>query len=257
MMTIDNIKLLKKIISLQFAVIEGCSLKAILDKETPFFIEESGANAIAVCIENEERVEIELILEEKDKFLGLLSKYKLEAKHMELNKFMQQCTSHFTKSHEYVQIETLHDIFDGNLSKKKTVLFEKEMEFDKALLYPMHNKSAKKIGLIIYLFSESAQNKSADLLQLTELFSLLIRPFYDEKRHLLRAKCVQIDEQMQRLTEKEKQVAQRVLLGKPYKVIAEELGVSINTLKTHIKNIFSKYGVSSKIELYNKLTGDF
>lgn len=68
---------------------------------------------------------------------------------------------------------------------------------------------------------------------------------------------VQVDDQMQRLTQKEKEITQLVVLGKPYKVIAEKLGISINTLKTHMKNVFSKYGVSSKIELHNRLTGSF
>ncbi len=256
-MIIDNLKLLKKIISMQFAVIEGNSLKAIFRKETPFFIQESGANVIVVCIENEDGVDIELILEEKHKFLSLLSKYRLVAKHMELNKFMEQCNLHFVKSHEHVQLQSLHDIFDGNLSKKKTVEFEKEMDFDVALLYPMYNNHGKKIGLVIYLYAKSSSGKRVDLLQLTEMFSVLIRPFYDDNRRVLRAKCVQIDEQMQRLTQKEKEITQRVVLGKPYREIADELGISINTLKTHMKNIFSKYGVSSKIELHNKLTGSF
>ena len=129
------------------------------------------------------------------------------------------------------------------------------MDFDHALLYPIHNELRKKIGLIIYLYSKSSQEQTKKLLQLTQVFELLLNPFYDEKRHVLRAKCVQVDEKMQRLTTKEKMITQRVLLGKPYKVIADEVDISINTLKTHMKNIFSKYGVSSKIELHNKLTG--
>ncbi len=256
-MIIDSIKLLKKIIAMQFSVIEGETLKAILHKETSFFIGESGAKVIAVCIETEEGVEIELILEEKHKFLSLLRKYKLMAKHMELNRFMGQCNSHFVKSHQHVELTGLHAIFDGHLSKKNTAAFEKEMDFDRALLYPMRNNHDKKIGLIIYLYSKDSEKKVGNLLQLTEAFSLLIRPFYDDKRRILRAKCVQIDDQMQRLTEKERQITKRVVLGKPYKEIAEELEISINTLKTHMKNIFSKYGVTSKIELHNKLTGSF
>ena len=241
---------------MQFAVIEGSSLRSILQKETPFFIEESGANVIVVCIENENGVDIELILEEKQKFLTLLSKYRLLAKHMELSRFVEQCNAHFIKSHEHVHLKSLHAIFDGHLSKKKTAEFEKEIDFDSALLYPMRNNHGKKIGLIMYIYPKSSQNWSADLLQLTEMFAVLIRPFYDEKRRVLRAKCVQIDDQMQRLTQKEREITQLVILAKPYKVIAEELGISINTLKTHMKNIFSKYGVSSKIELHNKLTGN-
>ncbi len=254
-MTIDQITLLEKIISIQSSIIEGNSIRSILLKETSFFQGESGAEVIAVCLENEDRVDIELVLEERQQFLSLLNKYKLLPKHMSLNKFIEQCNSHFKTSHERVRIESLHDIFDGNLTKKKTIAFEKEMDFDHALLYPIHNKLRKKIGLIIYLYSKSSQEQTKKLLQLTQVFELLLNPFYDAKRHVLRAKCVQVDERMQRLTNKEKMITQRVLQGKPHKVIADEVDISINTLKTHMKNIFSKYGVSSKIELHNKLTG--
>jgi len=254
-MTIDKITLLEKIIFIQSCIIEGHDLRAILRKETPFFKIESRAEAIVVCMENEERVEIELVLEESQKFLSLMRKYKMSPRNMQLNKFIEQCNSHFTASQERVQINNLYDIFQGTISKKKSLSFEKEMGFNKGELFPLRNKFGKKIGFVLYLFKKDATIKDKKLLQLTELFEVLIRPFYDEGRRILHAKCVQIDEKMQRLTEKEKLITQRVLLGKPHKVIAEEVDISINTLKTHMKNIFSKYGVSSKIELHNKLTG--
>ncbi len=252
-MTITDTTLLQKIISLQSAIIEGYSLKTILRQETPFFLEESGANVIAVCIENEGGADIELILEEKFRFLSLISKYKLSAKHLEFDRFLQQCNSHFTNAQTQVVVESLHHIFDGNLSKKKTAEFEKELGFDHALLSPIRNKAGRRIGMIIYLFTDKKE-KRMNISPLTEIFELLTRLLYDEDRHILRARCVQIDERMKRLTGKEKEVTQLVLQGKSHKEIAQEMTISINTVKTHMKNIFSKYGVSSKIELHNKLT---
>ncbi|MEN8147229.1 MAG: LuxR C-terminal-related transcriptional regulator [Campylobacterota bacterium] len=255
-MHIDQIRLLEKIIAIQSSIIEGGNIRSILHQESSFFLAESGADVIAVCLENEDGVEIELILEKRQHFLSLLNKYKLLPRHMELSKFIQQCNSHFSLSQEKVYLESLHAVFDGHLSKKKTAEFEEEIDFDHALLYPMCNKTGKKIGLIIYLFSKNGEGASDKLLQLTQMIEHVISPFYDEKRQTLHVKCIQIDEKMQRLTEKEKLITQRVLLAKPYKVIAEELNISMNTLKTHMKNIFSKYGVSSKIELHHKLTGN-
>jgi len=254
-MIIDKVALLEKIIYIQSCIIEGHNIRAILRKETPFFKTESGAEVIAVCIENEEHVEIEMVLEEKQKFLSLMRKYKISPKSMQLNKFIEQCNAHFAASQERVQVNNLYDIFKGTITKKKSQAFEKEMGFDLAELFPLRNKLGKKIGFVLYLFSKDAVVKDRKLRQLTEVFEILIRPFYDAGRRVLHAKCVQIDEKMQRLTDKEKLITQRVLLGKPHKVIAEEVDISINTLKTHMKNIFSKYGVRSKIELHNKLTG--
>ena len=256
-MNIDQITLLEKIIFIQSAIIEGSSVRAILNKEKSFFLNESGSDIIAVCIENKNRVDIELILEDESEFLSLLSEYKLLPKHMELNKFMQQCNSHFISSQERIRLESLHDIFDGHLSKKKTTSFENAIDFDHAFLYPILDKNKKKMGLIIYLFSKNTKDYSKRLSEMTEVFEVLLRPFYDAERKLLRAKCIQVDEKMERLTEKEKKIAHLILLGKQYKVIAQECNISINTLKTHVKNIFSKYGVQSKMELNHKLVGSF
>lgn len=41
--------------------------------------------------------------------------------------------------------------------------------------------------------------------------------------------------------------------GQPYKVIAEELGISSATVQRHIANIFLKLEVNNKVEAINKL----
>ena len=119
----------------------------------------------------------------------------------------------------------------------------------------MRNDAGKKIGFVIYLFPNDTEQDDSKLLELSKVFEIVLRPFYDGERKVLRAKCVQMDEKMLRLTEQEKRIAKSITHGTPYKEIAEELDISINTLKTHAKNIFSKYGVNSKIELHNELTG--
>ena len=55
------------------------------------------------------------------------------------------------------------------------------------------------------------------------------------------------------LTEREKQIADLLLKGKTGKLIAAELYLSENTVKTHIKNIYAKLGVRRKSDLFNKL----
>jgi DNA-binding NarL/FixJ family response regulator len=54
------------------------------------------------------------------------------------------------------------------------------------------------------------------------------------------------------LTEKEKLVLQQLTLGKSYKMIADELTVSIETVKTHMKNIYVKLHVHSSTEAVAK-----
>lgn len=55
------------------------------------------------------------------------------------------------------------------------------------------------------------------------------------------------------LTERECQIIELLLQGRTYKMIADELYLSENTIKTHIKNIYSKLAVRSKSELIQKI----
>jgi DNA-binding CsgD family transcriptional regulator len=55
------------------------------------------------------------------------------------------------------------------------------------------------------------------------------------------------------LTEREKQITALMLKGRTCKLIAEELYLSENTVKTHIKNIYSKMGVKRKSDLFDSI----
>lgn len=55
------------------------------------------------------------------------------------------------------------------------------------------------------------------------------------------------------LTGREQDVLQLLLSGKTNKDIAAELVISENTVKTHVRNIYSKYDVSSRAELISTL----
>ena len=52
-----------------------------------------------------------------------------------------------------------------------------------------------------------------------------------------------------RLTQREKDVLQLLAQGKSRSDIAKELIVTPNTIKTHIRNLYSKLGVHSSEEL--------
>ncbi len=54
------------------------------------------------------------------------------------------------------------------------------------------------------------------------------------------------------LTERENEVVKLLAKGKSYATIAEELNLSVNTIKTHTRNIYEKLHVSKKQELIEK-----
>jgi DNA-binding NarL/FixJ family response regulator len=54
------------------------------------------------------------------------------------------------------------------------------------------------------------------------------------------------------LTEKEKAVLQQLITGRSYKMIADALSISLDTIKTHMKNIYAKLHVHSGPEAVAK-----
>lgn len=56
------------------------------------------------------------------------------------------------------------------------------------------------------------------------------------------------------LTPRQQQIVQAIVNGKSYKVIAADLFISIDTVRTHIKRIYKTMEVNSKAELIKKAT---
>ena len=65
---------------------------------------------------------------------------------------------------------------------------------------------------------------------------------------------------LNKLSNREQEVTKLLLQGKSNKLIALSLGISIHTVEFHLKNIYAKFQVNSRIELILKLgntTGKF
>jgi DNA-binding CsgD family transcriptional regulator len=56
------------------------------------------------------------------------------------------------------------------------------------------------------------------------------------------------------LTQAESRVASMLVEGKRQEAMADELGVSIRTVKSHCTHIYQKLGVTNKIELFKLLS---
>ncbi len=57
------------------------------------------------------------------------------------------------------------------------------------------------------------------------------------------------------LTEREREVMRRVIDGRPNKLIADELDISVRTVEVHRARVFDKMNVKSAVELANLLRG--
>jgi DNA-binding NarL/FixJ family response regulator len=56
---------------------------------------------------------------------------------------------------------------------------------------------------------------------------------------------------MSPLSDREHEIANTILDGLSYKMIAEKMFISIDTVRSHIRNIYKKLNVKSKSELFN------
>ncbi|WP_256259981.1 LuxR C-terminal-related transcriptional regulator [Winogradskyella luteola] len=56
----------------------------------------------------------------------------------------------------------------------------------------------------------------------------------------------------QLLTSRQKDIVSGIVAGKSYKMIADDLFVSLDTVRSHIKNIYKKLEINSKAELIRK-----
>ncbi len=65
----------------------------------------------------------------------------------------------------------------------------------------------------------------------------------------------QRDDLVADLTERERDVMQLVVEGRPNKLIADSLGISVRTVEVHRARVFEKMGVKSAVELANLLRG--
>lgn len=63
------------------------------------------------------------------------------------------------------------------------------------------------------------------------------------------------DEDLDRLSQREREVATLLSAGHPPKEIAARLGLSCNTVRNHVKTIFAKLRVHSQVQLLLKLRG--
>lgn len=253
-MTIADSEILHNIIEMQGCVIQGRSLKALFHKNTDFYLKKTNADIITIYMNEHEKVNLEYVLEEHRLFAHLLYKYILTKKKLNWTTFVKDCENHFSSEKKYLKVNHLDQLFKGVLTQKETDAFNSELQMKEAVLMPIYAFDKKeKIGYVCFIFKTDREVDLEKLESVQHLFQTLLQPLYDTNHNIIYTRCARIDENMRLLTDQEKRIVRKVLSGQSYLEIAQILGVSINTLKTHMRHIFNKYNVTSKIELQNKL----
>lgn len=252
---ITDTDLLKKTIQILSCVIHGHSIRALLRNETKFFSQVTKADLLTIYIKKDEGHKIDFLSDKKRLFCRLMEKYEFNKHSSSFEDIGTEIINNFTYAKPYYETSDLYDLLKGSVTKKKCEEMQNEIKFKTAQFFPLKLVSGKKIGFVAYFYTHEKEPEIHKLKEVSALMQRVIEPLYDSKTATFYSKCTQIDSDMSRLTDKEREIVHRVMKGVSYKNIAEEMKISINTLKTHMKNVFSKYGVNSKIELNNKLSG--
>ena len=253
-MEIEDSQILNKIIELQSSIIQGGNIKTMLHQNIDFYLAKSGADIITIYMHDEEQINIDYILEKHRLFAPLLKKYIFDKKNFNWKRFVDNCDKHFAFKTKHDNFTELYSVFKGFLSKKEANAFTNELQMKNGITMPMYTDNNQEIiGYACFFFQSNNDVDIKKLKAVKTSFQIILKPLYDREHNTFYTKCVRIDEDMKLLTSQEKKIVRKVLEGTSYPEIAVILSISINTLKTHMKHIFYKYNVNSKIELYNKL----
>ena len=252
-MPIEDKRILQMIIDFQSCIIQGRSLKALLRINIDFFLEKSGADIITIYMNEHEKIKLEYILEKEKYLTHLLKKYILSKKNFNWEKFLKSLDKRFQKINQYDTITDPYELFKGFLSRKDSDAFNSELHLNTNVMMPIYNFDQKtKLGYVCFMFQNENKPNYEKIEIVKKALQIILQPLYNKEDKVLFSKCVRIDDNMEILTPQERRIVKIVLKGLSYAETAELLNISINTLKTHMKNIFNKCNVNSKVELSNK-----
>ncbi len=105
-----------------------------------------------------------------------------------------------------------------------------------------------RLGAIGYIYKGSSQSELAEILKITEAGGAFISPniarkmadFYQSTRTVAES-----------VTKREKDIIDGILAGHSYKMIGDKYAISIDTVRSHIRNLYKKLSINSKAELFN------
>jgi DNA-binding NarL/FixJ family response regulator len=128
----------------------------------------------------------------------------------------------------------IHDVMDG-----KKIIF--------SLLESNNNTPLATVFIILKAEHYHDENiiKSHEV---AKMLWELISPFYDEENGVIYQHCIHEDLKFEQLSSREREIAKALAKGLSQMDIAKEMQLSINTIKTHIKNIYLKCGVKSRVD---------
>jgi len=248
----------EKIIDIQCQLIKGHSFQAIMKANTEFIYGITNASIMAICINHQQQLSIDFLGTSKKQLLLLLKKHNIQAQSLMIDDLLTHYHSDLlANKRQALEINSLEKVFDGLLNKVQYQQLESELGFSTSFAYPLYTAKGDHIGYALYFYLNNHCPHVNNLQPMTDFLQRIILPLYDRHTQTFYSKCIRTVNQPLHLTPTEKRIIRKLLAAKTYNTIADEMYVSINTIKTHMKHIFEKFEINSKIELFNKLKGTY
>jgi DNA-binding NarL/FixJ family response regulator len=107
--------------------------------------------------------------------------------------------------------------------------------------------SALQKGAVGYIDKQSFNNNLLEVFKAVENGGAYMTPKIAKK---VMEFFNRTDKKFEKLSDREIEIANAILEGLSYKIAADRFSISIDTVRTHIKNIYKKLNINSKSELF-------
>ena len=241
--------LLEKLLEMQQELLLKQPLFDVISKHKSFLLHYAQAEFIGISLKGRDSL-YEFTCKLGDSH-GLMEHIKFS--HITTNSILRLLKN--TSTHyKVLTSKTLCDLFALSSSCKEidTILNNKKVVLGFLENSPLHEQMVATVFII--LPEENLNINSIDKsCETARVIWEVIVPFYDHQTGQLFQHCIHEDLMFDTLTKREKEIAHLLINGYTQAEIAEKISLSINTVKTHIKNIYIKFGVNSRIDFVNSL----
>jgi DNA-binding NarL/FixJ family response regulator len=107
--------------------------------------------------------------------------------------------------------------------------------------------SALQKGAVGYIDKQSFNNNLLEVFKAVENGGAYMTPKIAKK---VMEFFNRTDKKFEKLSDREIEIANAIVEGLSYKIVADRFSISIDTVRTHIKNIYKKLNINSKSELF-------
>ncbi len=238
--------LLKKLLSMQNELLHKKHLLEIIKDEERFFLDYANAEFVGISLCGRDSFyEFTCKIGDDYNLIKLLEHVQVKSERVirilrHLNPPLKVLDAdelcRFFKLHNIC--ENIHDIMD---SKKLIISF---LETD--------DNTTSTVLMILKAKNYHDDNIKRSC-EVANVLWEIIAPFYDRETGTIYQHCIYEDVMFEHLSPREKIIAHAMTEGMSQTQIAKDTSLSINTIKTHIKSIYLKYGVNSRIDFINHI----